>query len=95
LTLAGGIVTVRGVRLALVFADPGLLQAGIGDALLARLGPWFPRLPIMLVAPCAHPVLAYAHFDTRALLPALDLAGMVEREIDLDRPPPDDTAVPF
>ena len=95
LKLTGGIVTVRGIRLALAFVDPGMLRAGAGDALLARLGPWFPRLPIMLVAPRAHPALAYAQFDTHALLPALDLAGMVELHIDLDRPPPDDTAPPF
>ncbi|TXF96685.1 hypothetical protein [Massilia arenae] len=95
MTLTGGIVTVRGIRMALVFADPDYLRAGVGDALLARLGPWFPRLPVMLAAPRAHPTLAYAQFDTRALLPELDLAGMVEREIDLDGPPPDDTAPPF
>lgn len=95
MTLSGGILTVRGVRMALVFAEPGMLQPGAGDALLARLGPWFPHLPIMLVARRANPVLAYAHFDTRALLPGLDLAGMLEVEIDLARPPPDAAAPPF
>ncbi|WP_137171902.1 hypothetical protein [Massilia sp. HP4] len=93
--LTGGIVTARGIRIALAFVEPGMLRAGAGDALLARLGSWFPRLPIMLVAPRANPVLAYAQFDTRALLPELDLAGMVELYIDLDRPSPDDTAPPF
>jgi hypothetical protein len=95
LKLTGGIVTVRGVQMALVFADPDYLWAGVGDVLLTRLGPWFPRLPIMLVAPREKPSRAYAAFDTRALLPALDLAGMVEREIDLDGPPPDAAAPPF
>ena len=95
MTLTGGIVTVRGVRMALVFAPPDCLRAGAGDALLARLGPWFPRLPIMLAAPRAHPTLAYAQFDTHALLPELDLARMVEQEIDLDGPPPDDSTLPF
>ncbi|MGF6274684.1 hypothetical protein ABIB38_003067 [Massilia sp. UYP11] len=95
MSLTGGIVTVRGVRMALVFADPDCLRAGSGDALLARLGPFFPRLPIMLAAPRAHPTLSYAQFDSRALLRELDLTGMVEREIDIDVPPPDDTAPPF
>ena len=95
LKLTGGIVDLRGIRMAVVFAEPAMLQAGAGAALLARLGAWFPRLPIMLVAPRANPVLAYAQFDTRALLSELDLAGMVEQQIDLDRPPPDDTALPF
>jgi len=95
LKLSGGIVTVRGIRLALVFAAPGLLRPGVGDALLARLGPWFPRLPIMLVAPGTRQLMAYAQFDTRALLAELDLTGMVEYMIDLDQPPPDTTAPPF
>lgn len=93
--LIGGIVTVRGIRMALAFVEPSMLRAGAGDALLARLGRWFPRLPIMLVAPRANPVLAYAQFDTCALLPELDLTGMVELHIDLDCPPPDDMAPPF
>ncbi|EKU80687.1 hypothetical protein ABIB42_002390 [Massilia sp. UYP32] len=93
--LTGGIVTVRGVRIALVFADPDCLRPGVGDALLARLGPWFPRLPIMLAAPRARPSRAYAAFDTHQLLAELDLAGMVEQTIDLDLAPPDDAAPPF
>lgn len=93
--LIGGIVTVRGIRMALVFADPDCLRAGVGDALLARLGPWFPRLPIMLAAPRARPSRAYAAFDTHQLLAELDLAGMVEQTIDLDLAPPDDAAPPF
>ncbi|WP_314443298.1 hypothetical protein [Massilia timonae] len=93
--LTSGIVTVRGVRIALVFADADCLRPGVGDALLARLGPWFPRLPIMLAAPRERPSRAYAAFDTRQLLPELDLDGMLEQTIDLDLAPPDDAAPPF
>ena len=93
--LTGGIVTIRGIRVALAFADPDCLRPGVGDALLARLAPWFPRLPIMLAAPREKPSRVYAAFDTRRLLPELDLAGMVEQTIDLDLAPPDDTAPPF
>jgi hypothetical protein len=95
LILTGGIVTIRGIRIALAFADPDCLRPGVGDALLARLAPWFPRLPIMLAAPREKPSRVYAAFDTRRLLPELDLAGMVEQTIDLDLAPPDDTAPPF
>lgn len=95
LILTGGIVTIRGIRIALVFAAPDCLRPGVGDALLARLAPWFPRLPIMLAAPREKPSRAYAAFDTRQLLPELDLAGMVEQTIDLDLAPPDDAAPPF
>lgn len=93
--LTGGIVTIRHIRIALVFAAPDCLRPGVGDALLARLAPWFPRLPIMLAAPREKPSRAYAAFDTRQLLPELDLAGMVEHTIDLDLAPPDDAAPPF
>ncbi|WP_313168473.1 hypothetical protein [Massilia oculi] len=93
--LTGGIVTIRGIRIALVFAAPDCLRPGVGDALLARLAPWFPRLPIMLAAPREKPSRAYAAFDSRQLLPELDLAGMVEQTIDLDLAPPDDAAPPF
>jgi len=95
LILTGGIVTIRGIRIALVFAAPDCLRPGVGDALLARLAPWFPRLPIMLAAPREKPSRAYAAFDSRQLLPELDLAGMVEQTIDLDLAPPDDAAPPF
>ena len=86
---------VRGIRLAVVFADPGLLRPGPGDALLLRLGPWCPGLPIMLVSLAANVPLAYASFDTRALLAELDLAGMLVHEIDLTLLPPNAQELPF
>ena len=95
LTLAGGILTVLGIRMAVVFADPGLLQPGPGDALLLRLGPWFPGLPIMLLSRDASTPLAYASFDARPLLAQLDLSGMVVHDIDLGLLPPDGRDMPF
>lgn len=83
------------MRLAVVYADPGLLQPGPGDALLLRLGPWFPGLPIMLVSLALNVPMAYASFDTRALLAELDLAGMPVHEIDLVLRPPDPQDLPF
>lgn len=93
--LAGGTLTVGGIRMAVAFADPLLLRPGAGDALLMRLSPWFPGLPIMLLSTDAGAPLAYASFDTRALLAQLDLAGMVVRQIDLSLRPPDTRHVPF
>lgn len=95
MTLAGGILTVRGIRMAVAFAAPQLLRPGVGDALLMQLGPWFPGLPIMLLSIDAGAPLAYASFDTRDLLPQLDLSGMVVYQIDLDQPPPDTRQAPF
>jgi len=95
LTLAGGIVNLRGICMALVFAEPGLLRAGVGDALLLRLGPWFPCLPIMLLSNAPGAPLAYASFDARPFLSQLDLSGMTLHDIDLRLAPPDHREAPF
>jgi len=95
LTLRAAIVTVRGVRLALAFVPEKTLEADMGDALLARLTPYFPGLPIMLVAADAGAPRAYATFDTSALLAELDLSNVATRDVDLDTPAPDTRALPF
>ena len=93
--LSAAIVSVRGVRIALVFAPARYLGAGMGDALLAQLTPYFPGLPIMLVSGKAGKRRAYATFDTTALLAELDLDGIEEHPVDLDTPPPDTSELPF
>lgn len=93
--LRAGIVSIRGVRIALAFVQARYLSAGMGDTLLAQLTPYFPGLPIMLVSIKGSPRRAYATFDTSALLAELDLKRMEEREIDLDIPPPDTRELPF
>ena len=95
MTLRAGIVTIRGVRIAVALVQARYLGAGMGDTLLARLTPYFPGLPIMLVSIKATQRRAYATFDTAALLAELDLDGMEEREVDLDIPPPDMRELPF
>jgi hypothetical protein len=95
LKLRAGIVNMRGMRLALAFVATDFLVAGAADALLARLTPYFPGLPIMLVAQDAGGRRAYASFDTAALLAELDLSNMKACEIDLDLPAPDMRALPF
>lgn len=93
--LRAGIVSVRGVRIALAFAPARYLGAGMGDALLARLTPYFPGLPIMLVSIKAGKRRAYATFDTSTLLAELDLDNIEEHPVDLDTPPPDTRELPF
>jgi len=93
--LRAGIVTVRGVRLALAFVPENFLKVDAGDALLTRLTPYFPGLPIMLVAVDASGPRTYATFDTAALLAELDLSDIEARDIDLDTPAPDTRALPF
>jgi hypothetical protein len=95
LILRAGIVSVRSVRIALAFAPARYLGPGVGDALLARLTPYFPGLPIMLVSIKGGKRRAYATFDTSTLLAELDLDGIEEHPVDLDAPPPDTREPPF
>ena len=87
---------LKGVRVALAFPPPSWVAPGVGDALLARLRPYFPALPIMLVSVQAHGVRAHAAFQAQALVEGCDLKGLKRRVIDLDVPPglPDEPA-PF
>lgn len=93
--LRTGIVDVRGVRLALAFVRPEQAAPGVGDALLKRLAPWFPTLPIMLVSLDSRIPRVHATFETDILFVALDLGDIVTHEIDLDQPPPDSAELPF
>ena len=93
--LRAGIVSIRGVRIALAFVQARHLGAGMGDTLLVRLTPYFFGLPIMLVSIKDSPRRAYATFETAVLLAELDLGRMDEREIDLDMPPPETRELPF
>lgn len=93
--LRAGIVTVRGVRLAVALVGADCLNAGSGNALLTRLSPYFPGLPLMLVSDEADIRRAHATFATDALLAELDLSGVQMGEIDLTLPPLDDSEPPF
>ena len=42
------VAELKGVRVAIAFAPPSWVAPGVGDALLARLRPYFPTLPILL-----------------------------------------------
>jgi hypothetical protein len=95
LKLRAGIVTVRGVRLALAFVAPSFLETGAGDALLARLTPYFPGLPIMLMSTVAGDARAYATFNTSLLIAELDLTGVALCDLDLDTPAPETRTLPF
>jgi hypothetical protein len=78
---------LKGVRLAVAFPPPAWVVPGMGDALLARLQPWFPALPVLLVSTQPHGLRAHAAFQARALVEGADLGGLETVEIDLDQPP--------
>jgi hypothetical protein len=86
------VTVLKGVRVAVAFPPPAWVVPGMGDALLARLQPWFPALPVLLVSNQPHGVRAHAAFQAQALVDGAGLEaqlGSLPRvEIDLDAPPP-------
>ena len=81
------ITALKGVRVAVAFPPPAWVTPGMGDALLARLRPYFPALPVMLAAPQKHGVRAHAAFQAQALVEGADLGMLARTEVDLDVPP--------
>jgi hypothetical protein len=90
------VTVLKGVRVAVAFPPPAWVTPGMGDALLARLQPYFPALPLLLASITPHGVRAHAAFQAQALVEGSDLDGLARIEIDLDRPPvPPEEAPPF
>ncbi|CAH0233957.1 hypothetical protein SRABI118_02542 [Massilia sp. Bi118] len=90
------LTVLKGVRVAVAFPPPAWVVPGMGDALLARLQPWFPALPVLLAAPQLHGVRAHAAFQAQALVEGAELAGLETIEVDLDHMPPEpEEAPPF
>jgi len=90
------VTELKGVRVAVAFPPPSWVTPGVGDALLARLQPYFPALPVMLASLQKHGVRTHAAFQARALVGGADLGALERVEIDLDLPPPmPDRPLPF
>jgi len=87
LKLDVAVAELKGVRVALAFAPPAWVAPGVGDALLERLRPFFPTLPVMLVSVSRHGMRAHAAFQAQALVDGADLAQLQRQTIDLDIPP--------
>ena len=81
------VTVLQGVRVAVVFPPPAWVTPGMGDALLARLRPYFPALPVMLAAVQKHGVRTHAAFQAQALVGDADLSKLERTVIDLDLPP--------
>jgi len=90
------VTELKGVRVAVAFPPPAWVTPGMGDALLARLRPYFPALPIMLASIQKHGVRAHAAFQAQALVEGAALGELARIEVDLDVPPaPPDVPPPF
>jgi hypothetical protein len=81
------ITELKGVRVAVAFPPPAWVAPGMGDALLARLQPHFPALPVLLASVTPHGVRAHAAFQAQTLVEGAELDGLARIEIDLDQPP--------
>ena len=81
------LAVLKGIRVAVAFPPPAWVVPGMGDALLARLQPHFPALPVMLASIQPHGVRAHAAFQAQALVDGVELDGLARFEIDLDQPP--------
>ena len=81
------ITVLKGVRVAVAFPPPAWVAPGMGDALLARLQPHFPGLPVLLASVQPHGVRAHAAFQAQALVEGSDLGALPRVAVDLDRPP--------
>jgi hypothetical protein len=92
--IAVALTVLKGVKVAVAFPPPAWVVPGMGDALLARLQPWFPALPVLLVSRQAHGLRAHAAFQAQALVENACLDGLERIEIDLDLPPPAPDAPP-
>jgi hypothetical protein len=93
------IAELKGVRVAIAFPPPAWVAPGVGDALLERLRPHFPTLPLMLAGLQGRRIRAHAAFQAQALVDGCDLAGigsLARHVIDLDIPPSlPETPLPF
>jgi hypothetical protein len=88
------VTELKGVRVAVAFPPPAWVTPGMGDALLARLQPYFPALPVMLAAVRKHGVRTHAAFQAQALVDGADLGALDTVELDLDVPPVAPDATP-
>jgi hypothetical protein len=85
-----------GAPIIVSLVDTAFTVAGPGDQLLARLQPYFPLHPIMLVSIQANGYRAYAPFQTHRLLALIQLEQLTIQEVDLSVPPArDEEPLPF
>lgn len=88
-------VNVGNARLAIVLVDSADTLPERGAALLVRLQPYFPALPIMLVSVEDNGFRAFATFQTSELLALVQLEHVAFVDVDIDAPYADAATLPF
>lgn len=78
---------IGGSPLLVALVDSDFTRPAAGDALMARIQPHFPTMPIMLVSIEASGFRAHAAFQTGALLALLQLEQLTFSSLDIDKPP--------
>lgn len=89
------IVEFRRARIVLALPHSSYVRPGVGDALMKRLQPHYPGLPIALVSTEPGAVPFYAFFDAQPLMASLDISTLDLEIIDLNQPAYDDSELPF
>lgn len=92
--LRSAVTILRRTRIAIVLVEVLPPPAG-ADALLLRLTPFFPTLPIMLVAIANNGFAAYSTFQSHELLSLLQLERLTFVDLDPEHPPTHEIAPPF
>ena len=86
-------ISVGRLALAIVLVDSADTLPERGSALLARLQPYFPALPIMLISIEDNGFRAFAAFQTSELLALVQLEHVVFADVGIDAASAD--ALPF
>ncbi len=81
--------TINGSPILIALVDSVQLAPAAGDALMARIQPHFPTLPIMLVSVEDNGFRAHAAFRTGEILALLQLEQLAFVDLDLDAPLPE------
>ncbi len=88
------VVAPSGSPLLVALVESAFTLPAAGDALMKRIQPHLPTMPIMLVSIEANGFRAHAAFRTGEILALLQLEQLAFTELDLDKPLPE-AAAPF
>jgi hypothetical protein len=88
-------IAVGGSMLAIVLVDSADTLPERGPALLLRLQPYFPTLPIMLVSVEDNGFRAFAMFQTSELLALVQLEHVNFVEVNFNAEPANSPSLPF
>lgn len=84
-----------GSLIAVALVDSEYTAKGAGDSMIARVQPYFPTKPVMLLSIEQNGFRGYSHFESHRILALMQLELLAFSEVDLSIPPADDSELPF